>query len=88
MKELKPLIISFQNSTKSSHYPDIWKKSNIIPVHRKNDKQLVKTTDQYLFYLFLENYLKKLYSVEFITFCCRRNYEILTSLVFVHLTRA
>ena len=39
---LKPLIILFQNSTKSSHYPDIWKKSNIIPVHKKNDKQLVK----------------------------------------------
>ena len=39
---LKPLIILFQNSTKSSHYPDIWKKSNIIPVHKKNNKQLVK----------------------------------------------
>ena len=36
------MIILFQNSTKSSHYPDIWKKSNIIPVHKKNDKQLVK----------------------------------------------
>ena len=38
---LKPLIILFKNSTKSSHYPDIWKRSNIIPVHKKNDKQLV-----------------------------------------------
>ena len=28
---LKPLIILFKNSTKSSHYPDIWKRSNIIP---------------------------------------------------------
>ena len=39
---LKPLIILFKNSTKSSHYPDIWKRPNIIPVHKKNDKQLVK----------------------------------------------
>ena len=70
---LKPLIILFRNSTKSSHYPDIWKTSNIIPVQKKNDKQLVKTTNQYLFCLFLENYLNKLYSMEFITFCCRRN---------------
>ena len=39
---LKPLIILFKNSTKPSHYSDIWKRSNIIPVHKKNDKQLVK----------------------------------------------
>ena len=38
---LKPLIIIFENSIKSSCYPDIWKKSNIIPVHKKNDKRLV-----------------------------------------------
>ena len=38
---LKPLIILFKNSTKSSHHPGIWKRSNIIPVHKKNDKQLV-----------------------------------------------
>ena len=33
---LKPFIILFENSTESSCYPDIWKKSNIIPVHKKN----------------------------------------------------
>ena len=38
---VKPLIILFQNSIKSSHDLDIWKKSNIIPVHKKNDKQLI-----------------------------------------------
>ena len=38
---LKPLIILFEKSIKSSCYPDIWKRSNIIPVHKKNDKQLV-----------------------------------------------
>ena len=25
-----------------SHYPDIWKKSNIMPVHKRNDKQLIQ----------------------------------------------
>ena len=39
---LKPLILLFQNSAKLSYFPDIWKRSNIIPVHKKNDKQLVE----------------------------------------------
>ena len=39
---LKPSIILFKNSTKPSHYPDIWKRSNIIPIHKKNDNQLLK----------------------------------------------
>ena len=34
---LKPLIILFGNSIKSSCYHHIWKRSNIIPVHKKND---------------------------------------------------
>ena len=38
---LKPLFILFKNSLTLSYYPDIWKKSNIIPAHKKNDKQLV-----------------------------------------------
>ena len=38
----KPLLILFQHSIKLSCYPDIWKKSNIIPAHkRKNNKRLV-----------------------------------------------
>ena len=52
----KPLIILPKSSTKSSHYPDIWKRSNIIPVHKKNDKQWV---NKFHFYLFLEKILKE-----------------------------
>ena len=39
---VKPLIILFQNFIKSFQYLDIWKKSNIIPVHKKNQKQLIQ----------------------------------------------
>ena len=39
---LKPLIIIFQNSVKYSYYQDLWKRFNIIPVHKKSDKQLIK----------------------------------------------
>ena len=42
---LQPLILLFHNSIKSSCYPDIWKRSNIVPVitvHKNSDKGLVK----------------------------------------------
>ena len=39
---LKPLIPLFQNLTNLSCYPDIWKRSNIVPVHKKNNKHLVE----------------------------------------------
>ena len=38
---LKTFLILFKNSLKLSYYSDIWKKSNIIPAHKKNDKQLL-----------------------------------------------
>ena len=54
----KPLIILSKNSTKSSYYPDIWRRSiwrrsNVIPVHKKNEKkkknsQLIATDQFYL----------------------------------------
>ena len=37
----KSLIILFKNSRKSYYYPNISKRSNITPVHKKNDKQLI-----------------------------------------------
>ena len=38
---VKPLTLLFDYSLKNSCYPDIWKKSNITPVHKKNDKRFV-----------------------------------------------
>ena len=32
---LKPLILLFKNSSQSFCYPDIWKRSNIIPAYKK-----------------------------------------------------
>ena len=56
---LKPLILLFENSIKDSCYPDIWKRSNIIPVHKKNDKDWLTVTDLFLLCPFLVKYLKK-----------------------------
>ena len=35
---VKPLLIIFQNCINSGVLPDSWKKSNIVPIHKKNDK--------------------------------------------------
>ena len=65
---LKPLILLFGNSTKSSCYPDIWKRSNIIPAHKKNDKQLVNNYRPISLLPIFGKYLKKSSSVKFTTF--------------------
>ena len=39
---LKPLILLFQISKKKSFYPDMSKRSDIVPVHKMNYKQLVE----------------------------------------------
>ena len=41
---VKPLSIIFKNCIDNGIFPDIWKKSNIIPIHKKGDKQI---TDNY-----------------------------------------
>ena len=38
---ITPLSILFQNCIDTRTFPDAWKKSNIVPVHKKGDKQIV-----------------------------------------------
>ena len=37
----KPLTILFKNCISQSIFPDNWKKSNICPIHKKDDKHIV-----------------------------------------------
>ena len=37
-----PLKIIFKHSLKKGTFPKIWKKANVVPVHKKDDKILVK----------------------------------------------
>ena len=55
---LTPLILLFENSIKDSYYPDMWKRSNIIPVHKKMTNDWLSVTDLFLFCPFLVKYLK------------------------------
>ena len=38
---ITPLSILFQNCIETRTFPGTWKKSNIVPVHKKGDKQIV-----------------------------------------------
>ena len=38
----KPLSILFRNCFENQYFPKEWKKVNIVPVHKRNDKQLIK----------------------------------------------
>ena len=38
---VKPLSIIYQNFLNTGTFPDIWKKSNIVPVYKKDDKQII-----------------------------------------------
>ena len=37
---IKQLPIIFRNCINNSTFPDLWKKSNICPIHKKGDKQI------------------------------------------------
>ena len=39
---LEPLSIIYKNCIDTGIFPDSWKKSNIVPVHKKGDKQLLE----------------------------------------------
>ena len=38
---VKHLSIIYQNYVNTGTFPDIWKKSNIVPVHKESDKEIV-----------------------------------------------
>ena len=38
---VQPLSLIFRGCIDTGIYPDTWKKSNIVPVHKKGDKQIV-----------------------------------------------
>ena len=41
-------------------FPDFWKKSNICPIHKKGNKQII--IDQSLYCQFVEKYMKYIHS--------------------------
>ena len=38
----KPLELIFQQAMESGSFPSEWKKGNVVPIHKKDDKQCLK----------------------------------------------
>ena len=39
---MRPLSIIFKNCLQIGTFPNNWKKSNVVPIHKKGDKQLLQ----------------------------------------------
>ena len=55
---VEPLTIIFNSCINQSMFPDIWKKSNICPIHKKVTNKLSIITNQCHYYQFMGIYLK------------------------------
>ena len=53
-----PLKIIYEESLKKGIFLEIWKKANVVPIHKKEDKTLIKITVLLVCFLFLVKYLK------------------------------
>ena len=58
-----PLQLLFKLMLEEGIFLEDWKKSNVVPVHKKESKNLIKIIEQLLFLLSLVKYLKGLYSI-------------------------
>ena len=65
---VKPLSVIFKNCIDNGIFPDIWKKSNIIPVHKKVINRSLIIIDLFLFYQFVEKFSKNYFSIQYLNF--------------------
>ena len=59
---VRPLCLIYKECLKTGNFPMSWKNANILPIHKKESRQLKKITGQYLCYQFTKfnYYFKKL----------------------------
>ena len=60
-----PLKLIFESALKFAVYPDKWKKGNVIPVHKKERKNII---DEYHYYLSKVRFLKNVFIILFMVY--------------------
>ena len=58
------LTLIFQSSMAAGTFATQWKRANIGPIHKKNDKQMYQIIDQYFFCLYAVKFLESLFSMD------------------------
>ena len=53
-----PLSIIFKNCIAKGVFPSVWKKANVVPIHKKDKKISIQIIDQFHFCLSLARFLK------------------------------
>ena len=69
----KPITLLFKNCLVSGNFPDVWKKSNIVRVHKKEDKQLIKNCQPVSLFPIRRKLLEKLIFNSVFNFIDTRN---------------
>ena len=62
-----PLKTIFEHSLKKGKFPEIWKKSNVVPAHKREDKMLVKNYRPISLVPIFGKMFEKLYIIPFST---------------------
>ena len=60
----KPLHLIFSSCIEPGIFPTEWKKANVVPIHKRDDKQNVKNIELFHFFQFLGKYLNVLYTIK------------------------
>ena len=53
-----PLKLLFKTILEEGTFPEDWKKSNVVPIHKKESKNLIKTIDLSIFFPYSVKFLK------------------------------
>ena len=60
---LRPLSIILKNFLQGGSFRNNWKKSNVVPIHEKGDKQLLQTIGLFLCCQYVVKFLRELFSI-------------------------
>ena len=63
---IEPLSLIYKNSIENGTFPEIWKKSNIVPVSKKEINRLSIIIDLFHCYPYLAKYLREFYLIHYL----------------------